>query len=211
VDAVALEFVLPRALLNLAVHLWHKEHDSGYPRRLCLDYPIVIRSLERMRSSHWHRKWQQRWQILMNNPSAAGIYFGQPKDMEQRDRLDAILSDLRWALMVLTAPPPCQPQPAGADELAAALCSGLPGLVWHPQASSEALRGVVTRLVESDGWSDLPGRMQTLRQAAFQAPFEGNIVRDLVLLWDDPRRLVFLDPDQPNPGGDITDECERVS
>jgi hypothetical protein len=62
-----------------------------------------------------------------------------------------------------------------------------------------------------------------LRQAAFQgaaAPFEGNIARDLVVLWDDPRRLVLLDqpvdqppdkPDQPNPGGDITDECERVS
>ncbi|MCA1694027.1 MAG: hypothetical protein LC749_04465, partial [Actinobacteria bacterium] len=58
---VALEFVLPRTLLNLPVHLWHKEHNSGDPRPLCLDYPIVVRSLERMRSSQWHRVWHQRW------------------------------------------------------------------------------------------------------------------------------------------------------
>ncbi|MBV9012311.1 MAG: hypothetical protein JO272_09725 [Pseudonocardiales bacterium] len=217
--AVALEFVLPRALLNLPVHLWHKEHDSGDPCLLCLDYPIVLRSLERMQSQHWHRVWRQRWQALMNEPSVERIYFGQPTDSEQRYRLDAVLRDPRWALMVLTAPPPCQPQP-GADELTAALRSGLPALVWHPDASLEALRGVVTGLVEDGGLRDLPGRTQTLRQAAFQttaAPLEGDVARDLVVLWDDPHRLVVLDqpvnqpPDETNPGGDIDDERGRAS
>ncbi|MGH3925630.1 MAG: hypothetical protein ACRDTT_22695, partial [Pseudonocardiaceae bacterium] len=91
-NMVALEFVLPRALLNLPVHLWHKERDSGYPRLLCLDYPVVVRSLERMRSSHWHRMWHQRWKILMNDPSAAGVYFGQRADTRERHRIDAVLS-----------------------------------------------------------------------------------------------------------------------
>jgi vWA-MoxR associated protein C-terminal domain/vWA-MoxR associated protein middle region 0/Effector-associated domain 2 len=210
---VALEFVLPRALLNLPVHRWCKEHDSGDPYPLCLDYPIVVRSLERMQSLHWHRKWHQRWQILMNNPSAAQIYFEQPTDIEQRHRLDAILRDPRWALMVLTAPPPRQPQP-GVDELGAALRSGLPALVWHSEASSEALRGVVDRLVEGGGLSDLPGLMQASRQDAFRtaaAPFDENIACDLVVLWDDPHRLVVLDQDYPNPGGDIDDEHKRAS
>ena len=211
---VALEFVLPRALLNLPVHRWHKEHDSGDPRPLGLDYPIVVRSLERMQSPHWHRAWRQRWQTLMNNPSAERIYFGQPTDSEQRYRLDAALNDERWALMVLTAPPPSQPQP-GMDELTAALRSGLPALVWHPEASSEALRGVVTQLVENNGLRDLPGRMQTLRQTAFQTtaePFEGNIARDLVVLWDDPHLLVVFDQqaDQPQPERDIADERESL-
>jgi hypothetical protein len=160
-----------------------------------------------MQSSQWHRMWHQRWQTLMNDPSAAQIYFGQPTDLEQRHRLDAILSDPQLVLMVLTAPPPSQPQP-GADGLTAALRSGLPALVWHPDASPEALRKVITRLVEDDGLSDLPGRMQTLRQAAFQTSLEGNIARDLVVLWDDPHRLVFLD--QPDLRGDTVDERTRL-
>lgn len=213
--AVALEFVLPRALLNLPVHRWHKEHDSGDPRPLCLDYPIVVRSLERMRSPHWHRVWHQRWQILMNDPSAARVHYGQPTDTAQRHRIDAVLSDPRWVLMVLTASPPSQPQ-AGADELAAALRSGLPALVWHPQASSDDLREIVTWLVDVDRLGDLPGRAQTSRQAALLAsgaPFDPAIARDLVVLWDNPHRLVVLDqpPGQPQPTGGIADERERVS
>ena len=217
--AVALEFVLPRELLNLPVHRWRKEHDSGDPRPLCLDYPIVVRSLERMRSLHWHRVWHQRWQTLMNDPSAARVHFGQPADTRGIPRIDAVLSDPRWVLMVLTAPPPCQPQP-GPDELTAALRSGLPALVWHPEASSGVLREIVAWLVEGDGLGDLPGRAQASRQAALQeavAPFDVNIIRDVVVLWDDPHRLVVFDQpagqpsDQPPPGEDIADECERAS
>jgi hypothetical protein len=219
VGPVALEFVLPRALLNLPVHRWHKEHDSGDPRPLCLDYPIVVRSLERMRSSQWHRVWHQRWSILMDDPSAARVHFAQPADARERHRIDAILSDPRWVLMVLTAPPSRQPQP-GADELAAALRSGLPALVWHPEASSELLQKIVAWLVEDDGLGDLPVRAQASRQAAFQAsagPFDVSLARDLVVLWDDPHRLVVLDqpagqpPDQPQPRGDIENERERAS
>jgi hypothetical protein len=213
--AVALEFVLPRALLNLPVHRWHKEHDSGDPRPLCIDYPIVVRSLERMQSPQWHRVWHQRWRTLMDAPSEARVHFGQVADIGEPHRIDAVLGDPRWVLMVLTAAPPCQPR-AGADELTAALRSGLPALVWHPEASSGALREVVTWLVEGDGLGDLPGRAQASRQAAFQAsaaPFDVNIARDLVVLWDDPHRVVVLDQPagQPPPREDLADERERAS
>ncbi|MGH3773953.1 MAG: hypothetical protein ACRDRW_21605 [Pseudonocardiaceae bacterium] len=211
----ALEFVLPRALLTLPVHLWHKEHDSGDPRPLCLDYPVVVRSLERMRSSQWHRVWHQRWQTLMNDPSAARVHFGQSADTGGHHRLAAVLSDPQWVLTVLTAAPPRQPRP-GADELTAALRSGLPALVWHPDASPGVLREVVAWLVADDGLSDLPGRAQASRQVAFRAsaaPFDVTIARDVVVLWDDPRRLVFPDqpPDRPESRGDIGDERERAS
>lgn len=213
--AVALEFVLPRELLNLPVHLWHKEHDSGDPRLLSLDYPIVVRSLERMRLRQWHRVWRQRWQTLMDDPSAARVHFGQPTDPGERHRLDDLLRDPQWVLMVLTAPPPCQPQP-GADELTIALRSGLPALVWHPGASAEDLREIVTWLVDAGGLGDLPRRAQDSRHPVFPesaAPFDVNMARDVVVLWDNPLRLVILDQpvDQSPSRGDITDERERAS
>jgi vWA-MoxR associated protein C-terminal domain/vWA-MoxR associated protein middle region 0/Effector-associated domain 2 len=213
--AVALEFVLPRALLNLPVHRWCKEHDSGDPRPLCLDYPVVVRPLERMLRSQWHRVWRLRWKMLMNDPSAARVHFGQPADMAQPHLIDVALSDPQLALMVLTSAPPAQPRP-GVDELGAALRSGLPALVWHPDASSEALREVVTRHFEGDGLGDLPGRVQALRRAGLQASEvspDVNIAHDLVVLWDDPHRVVNLDqpPDIPRQRrGVIADERERA-
>ncbi len=194
---VALEFLLPRALLHLPVHRWHKEHDSGMPRPLCVDYPIVVRSLERMRSTHWHRVWHERWRVLMSDPSAFRVHYCQPADLIEQHRLDAILSDPQWTLMVLTAPPPARPAAGqGADELTAALRAGLPALIWHFEASSNVLQEIVSWLVEGDGMSDLPARTQATRLAALQAspvPFDVNIARDLVVLWDDPRRMVVLD------------------
>ncbi|MGH3782226.1 MAG: hypothetical protein ACRDRO_16825 [Pseudonocardiaceae bacterium] len=206
--SVALEFVLPRALLNLPVQRWHKEHDSGDPRPLCLDYPVVVRSLERMRSSHWHRVWHQRWRVLMNQPLTARVHFAKLADTGEPNRIDAILSDPRLVLMVLTVAPSPEPQP-GADELTAALRSGLPALLWHPEVSSEVLREVVTQLVRDNGLGELPERAQASRQAAFRRSVPDlNIVRDMVVLWDDPHRLVVLDqpPDQPPAEGDIADD-----
>jgi hypothetical protein len=194
---VALEFLLPRALLHLPVHRWHKEHDSGMPRPLCVDYPIVVRSLERMRSPHWHRVWHERWRTLMDGSGGFQVYYCQPSDLSERYRLEAILSDPRWNLMVLTRPPAERPSSGrGADELTSALRAGMPALIWHFEASSNVLQEIVSWLVEGDGMGDLPARAQATRLAALQAstvPFDVNIARDLVVLWDDPRRLVVLD------------------
>lgn len=212
-SAAALEFVLPRALLTLPVHRWRKELDSPDPRPLWLDYPIVLRSLERMRSRHWHRVWLQRWATLTKDPSATRVHFAQPTDLGERHRIDALLSDPRWVLLVMAAPPPSAPSPGIDDAFTAALRSGLPALVWHPEASSDALREVVAWLVEGDGLTDLPARAQASRRAAFQgtpALFNLNIARDLVVLWDDPGRLVSDQPGQLRPAEDTADERQRT-
>lgn len=216
IGEVALEFVLPRALLSMPVHHWSKEHASGDPRPLCLDYPIVVRSLERMRASHWHRVWHQRWHVLMNERPMAKIHVAQRTDTAVPHRIDGILSDHRYVLMVLTTAPPPLPQ-AGTDELTAALRSGLPALLWHPEVvSPEALQKIVIGLVAEDGLSDLPGWSRASRQAVFHksaTPCDDDIIRGLVVLWDDPDRLVVLDqpPDHLPPGGDIADEPGQVA
>ncbi|WP_244180227.1 effector-associated domain 2-containing protein [Amycolatopsis pretoriensis] len=192
---VALEFVLPRALVNLPVHRWCKEHETGDPRPLFLDYPIVIRSLERMFSPQWHRAWRIRWEAMLGSPSAERVYYCRPQDMDERHRLDAVLSDGRWLVMVLAAPPTARPRPGG-DELATGLRTGIPVLLWHPDASADVLREIVAWLVDGGRLGELPLRTQDFRLAASREltdPVDFRVARDLVILWDDPSRLIFLD------------------
>jgi NTP-dependent ternary conflict system VMAP-like protein len=193
---VALEVVLPRALLNLPVHLWHKEHDSGVPRPLCLDYPIVVRSLERMMSDHWHRVWKRRWQKLREDPRKAEVHYARSTGSDSPHAIEAVLEkEQRCAAIVLTAAPP--PKPRGGDQLMSALRSGLPAVLWHRNdADPESLREIVEWLAEEGGLGDLPARTQGIRRDAhLDSPtrFDLKVVRELVVLWDNPDRLVTPD------------------
>jgi hypothetical protein len=193
---VALEFVLPRSLLGMPVHDWHKEHDSGDPRPLCLDYPIVVRSLERMMAPHWHRAWSQRWRMLMADPASARVHFADPTDSSKPHRLDVLLEeDHLVASVVLAAAPPITP--CRGDQLTTALRSGLPAVFWLAgEAAQDDLRTLITQLVEGGGLGDLPMRTKFMRHDAFLSSpgrFDSNMVRNLVVLWDDPCRLVAFD------------------
>jgi hypothetical protein len=167
-----------------------------------------------MTSERWHRVWRRRWQTLTGDPSVDRVFFFQPGENLRRDRLEAALSDPRWGLMVLGTSPSRDPLP-DADELTAALRSGLPALIWHPSASPEVLRAVVTWLAEGGGLGDLPARTQASRLAALQeasTPFDSEIIRDLVVLWDNPERLAVFDrqPGQPRQKGATADDREEV-
>lgn len=183
---VALEFVLPRALLNLPVDRWRREHRSGDPRPLALDYPIVIRSLERMMSQHWHRVWRARWRTLQDDPANSRVYFVSQSDTEQPYRIDLALTDERVVSMVLSQAP--NPEPGPNDELSAALRAGLPAILW---SRDDRDRAAVHRLIAGfDDLSDLSEHAFQARRAAFGSE---NGANNLVVLWDDPGRLVHLD------------------
>ena len=187
--AVTLEAFLPRALLGLPVHSWSKEHDTGQPQPLCLDYVIRVRSLDRLQAKHWHRVWRERWQSLHLNPSPARIHYAR----EAEQRADVALRDHDAVAMVLNGPPLLSVS-STVDEFTAALRCGLPVLLWCPGATSDELHELVTWLAERGGdLLDLPHRSKTSRRAAIGSsvyPFESEHARDLVVLWDDPERTV---------------------
>ncbi|GHG20405.1 hypothetical protein GCM10017567_43720 [Amycolatopsis bullii] len=190
---VVIEFVLPRALLNLPVHSWATERASGAPKPLYLSYQTVVRSLERMTSPRWHRVWRQRWESWVGNPSFERVYFCRSGDDGDRLQLEAILSDEQWAMAVLTESPPVSAI-SGQDELLPALRTGVPVIVWHPTASSEVVREVVAWLAESgSGLGDLPALVRESRLDVLRNPpssGDGGTLTDLVVLWDDPSRLL---------------------
>jgi hypothetical protein len=192
---VVLEIVLPRQLLHLPLHEWHKERESGDPRPLYLAYPVVVRSLERMMNREWHRPWHRRWETLKADPSAAVVHFAEPTDPDKPHALGARLeSEPRTVAIVLAAPPP-QEHRAG-DQLAAALRSGLPAVFWRGDGGdSDSLREAIDGLVDGGGLGDLPARTHIMRRAAYltgHTPFDADMVRDLVVMWDDPERRMTL-------------------
>ena len=190
--SVALEFVMPRPLLQMPIMAWRKEYGSGYPRPLVYDYPLALRSLERMRSAHWHRIWRMRWESATDdNPSIRRIHPYGPAEARENP-IDAVLSESTWVGMVMDEPPAAHPDPsAGPDALTAALRAGVPLVVWHPRASAEELRELVGRLVTGEGGiSGVPGR----HRAAHLAATEDDLIRNLVVLLDDPNRKI-------EPGG----------
>ena len=198
----AIEFVLPRALFGLPVHTWCKERDSGLPKPLFLDYPVVLRSLERMRSPHWHRVWRRRWHRLISSPSAARIHLGQSAGTGGQHRIDAILNDPELVMMVLAATPAAEARSA-PDELMSALRSGLPALAWHPSAPPAQVYEILMSLTSGDGGlADLPGQVHLERNKTLSESADAGLITDLVLLWDDPFRLVVVDlaPGQPLKG-----------
>jgi hypothetical protein len=185
---VTLEAFLPRELLDLSVHEWCKEYDSGQPQPLCLDYIIRIRSLDRLKATHWHRAWRERWQSMRENPSPARIHFAGGGE----ERVDVALRDHDSVAMVLDAPP-SRVVSTTIDDFTAGLRTGLPVLLWSPGATAEELHELVTWLVERGGLFDLPHQSRKSRRAALGSsvhPFDNTHARRLVVLWDDPDRTI---------------------
>ncbi|MBN6041082.1 hypothetical protein [Amycolatopsis sp. 195334CR] len=188
--AAAVEFLLPRTLINLPIQRWAKEHATGQPEPLRYGYRLGIRSLERMRSKHWHRAWNVRWNSMLEDPSAERLHYSGCPEFEEFP-IDAILSDERWIGLVMAKPPAPEPD-ALPDELTTALRGGLPVILWHPEAGPENLRELLDWLLdEESGFIGLPERRKLANSRA-ALPFEHSLVEDLVVLWDDPKRVIVL-------------------
>lgn len=189
-----IEFLLPNALLNLGVEQW----SSPRPEPLGSEYPLAIRSLDRMRSPKWHRSWRRRWQELNDQLESTGTV--EPESdywIESESPIRRVTADLESkphvTLLGLSSPP----SPEAADELAVGLRAGVPVIVWHREGGgldadfiSELLRG-----------NDPAAMLQRLRALRREAQHGGSdhLGRHLAVLWDDPDRPLITADDLP-PG-----------
>ncbi|WP_239313410.1 hypothetical protein [Frankia sp. Cj3] len=200
-SVVAIEFIVPFALLNVPVDWWQREAASGVPKPLALDYPVVLRSLERLRRPDWHRMWHRRWHQLHHGPGRAGVYWSRPDGSDHLLRLETTLaSDERLVALVLSEPPEATGG-TGMGEALMALRAGLPVVLWHRSRRLGSEHEDTLRLLVDDGdMSDLPGRVRRLRIDALLEPAGEagvrHVGRNLAFLWDDPGRQ----PERGSPG-----------
>ncbi len=190
-EPIVIEFILPFELLGVPVDRWRLESHGHRPIPLAKDYPVVLRSLERIRARHWHRAWRQRWRELGRGSGPGGIHWSRPDGRDHLDRLDtALVSDGRIVALVLSEPPGSAGG-TGTRELKIAIRCGLPVVIWSRQELSPgAFTDALEAFVGTSGAADLPERVRRLRLDAMlvEAEHERHLGRHLALLWDDPDR-----------------------
>lgn len=193
--AIQIEFILPADLLNLPVELWLKYPSSPDPVPFAIDHPVVVRSLERLRTPRLHHPWRRRWQVLATERVRS--FWSRPSGADYFVRLAAELSsDERIASLVLSEPPDPDNETA-QHEINVALQVGLPAIIWHRKdCSAQAFRDAVTTMLADGQFTRLPQQVAALRQEAFREVVHPNSGdrsshpgKYLVILWDDPGRL----------------------
>ncbi|MFD7403296.1 hypothetical protein ACFV7R_11610 [Streptomyces sp. NPDC059866] len=198
---VWLEFVLPFELLNLPVDWWPRDTAEVPHVPLAVDYPVVVRSLDRLQNPDWYRFWRTRWQQLQRDEDTSqSVYVNVARRNGNHLRgLEARLSDNESCVALVLSEPPLPGHEHGRRELQAALRSGLPVVIWHRAGrSTKQFRDVLDGLL-ADGLPRFPARMAAYRRrAAIDSADDksaAHIGRHLTVLWDDPdRKPVFPEP-----------------
>ncbi|WP_410597914.1 effector-associated domain 2-containing protein [Amycolatopsis sp. lyj-23] len=187
-SSIVLEFILPWEMLNTPVESWRRD-STAVP--LGIDYPVVLRSLDRMRAApRYHDAWRRRWQALVNRNAPVRPYWSHAvADGYETERLAFELLHSDTVSLVLSEPPGARGGTAWR-EAAAAFRAGLPVIIWDREdCAAPGFRDAVSYLVEGEP-TELPDRVARLKRdaliAADRQPYAG---RTLAILWDDPNRM----------------------
>jgi hypothetical protein len=198
-ENVVIEFILPMELLNTDIEWWQSDSASSRSPVIAMDYPVVVRSLERLRRRRWHRAWHRRWRTLRERPAGSEVYWSRPGGAEYLTVLETDLkSDDRWVSLVLSEPPMAGRN--GRHEIQAAFRAGLPVIIWHRRdCTNPDFREAVSRLTSDGGLARLPTHAKELRWEALRLGRESSgdhVGWHLTVLWDDPER-------KPEPFGSL--------
>ncbi|MFF3939173.1 VMAP-C domain-containing protein [Streptomyces phaeofaciens] len=198
---VILEFVLPWELLNEPVEWWWKESDSPAPTPLALDYPVVVRSLERLQRAAWHRPWHTKWRQLSERPADSHPHWSRPaQDGAYFFHLERELKEDRHAVCLVLSEPPGEDSGAGRREVLAGLRAGVPAMIWHRRDCSDpSFHDAVGEILQDRGLGGLEDRVREWRKEALALGPDGwdqHVGRHLAILLDDPDR-------KPSPPGPV--------
>jgi len=186
---LAVEFLLPRVLLDLSVERWRKTSFQGVGGVLGEEHHVVVRSLDRHDRRDLHGRWGSRWQAFTEG--RAGRVHWYPEDGRAH-----LLSEPPPAVAVLSSAPGSvggeQGAHGGSDELGEALRAGVPVVLWDRRGAQDpAFRAALRELLDRHDPRGLPGVVRALRIASNDRDSGAETVvgRHVALLWDDPDRM----------------------
>ncbi|MER6631132.1 hypothetical protein ABT301_23425 [Streptomyces sp. NPDC000987] len=198
---VILEFVLPWELLNEPVEWWPKESDSDAPTPLTLDYPVVVRSLERLQRAAWHRPWHNKWRQLRERPADSHPHWSRPDDEDGYFfHLERELKEDSHAVCLVLSRPPDDDSGIGRREVLAGLRAGVPAMIWHrADCSDPTFQDAVSEILQDRELGSLVERVGRWRNKALAlgpGGWDQHVGRHLAILLDDPER-------KPGPAGPV--------
>jgi hypothetical protein len=188
---LTIEFILPRALLDQPVEQF-KINVAGVGHRIGIRYPVVVRSLDRMREAAVHHDWRRKWDWLAGHSVDAPVcLLARPGECDQEE-LYSKLSGASTAVLALAFPPS-----AGVDEEPdehwVGLVAGIPVVAWcrdgrDPAQFAREVKGLLAADVMK-----LPRRAMDLRRQALSGGPEGfgsgHLGLHLTLMFDDADRI----------------------
>jgi len=198
---VFLEFILPWELLNEPVEWWSKESDSDAPTPLTLDYPVVVRSLERLQRTAWHRPWHNKWRQLRERPADSHPHWSRPEqDSAYFFHLERELKEDQYAVCLVLSEPPGDDSGTGRREILAGVRAGVPAIVWHrSDCSDPSFQDAIGEILQDRGLGSLTERVGKWRKEALALgpdAWDQHVGRHLAILLDDPER-------KPGPPGPV--------
>ncbi|MDX8141300.1 hypothetical protein SK854_04195 [Lentzea sp. BCCO 10_0061] len=196
-STVSIEMILPKDLLNLPVDQWISLSDE-VATPIGVDYLVSLRSLERSREKAKHRRWKRRWSHLESHLQAGDSPLDDAMHRSQLDgarhlqKLGARLALSENVVLLVLADPPAGRESVGRMEVAIALKTGVPVLVWHREdCAAKAFQTAVDDLLADGGLGKLLENMKKLRaQAQYADDCDAHPGSHISVLWDDPNRQV---------------------
>ncbi|TDC67533.1 hypothetical protein E1200_14675 [Actinomadura sp. GC306] len=186
---LTIEFILPRSLLD---HPFEQEMISiaGVEYRIGIKYPVVVRSLDRMRLAAVHPDWRHKWEWLSSHSADVPVCLVSRRGEYGREELLSHLSDASKAVLALAFPPWGGAEDE-TDEHWVGLVAGIPVVAWCRDGRDPAQFAREAKDLLAENLMGLPRRALELRRRALKGEGAGvgHLGLHLTLLFDDADRI----------------------
>lgn len=188
---LTIEFILPRGLLDHPVEQF-KINLAGFEHRIGIKYPVVVRSLDRLRLAAIHHGWRHKWTWLRGNPIDAPFCLVDRQGQYGQEELFSKLAEDSPAVLALAFAPWGGPN-GEPDEHWVGLLAGIPVMVWCRDGRDQAEFASEVRNLLAADLMTLPRRAMHLRRQALSSrttdSSHDHLGLHLTLVFDDADRI----------------------
>ncbi|GAA4236113.1 hypothetical protein GCM10022254_44970 [Actinomadura meridiana] len=189
---LTIEFVLPRPLLDSPLEQT-KIKIGGFEHRIGIKYPVVVRSLDRMRLAAVHHGWRHKWAWLCGNAVDPPVCLVTRRGEYDHEELFSRLSAASPAVLALAYPPWGDGRAEEPDEHWVGLLAGTPVIAWCRDGRDPGQFAREVRDLLAADVMKLPRRAMELRRKALSngrdGPGPDHLGLHLTLLFDDADRI----------------------
>jgi len=170
-----MEFFLPLELMNYGI----EQMAVGDEFPIGIDYPVVIRSLERLENKKWHRRCAEFWK-----PSKIECEIDENCSMWLEDTDQNICSKLDKGTILFSLS--FQPM---ENYLKSLIETGVPIAIWPRTANSDSINQYLKSVLPKHNVQQLTGLIHKTRRDILWDTNNRKHLGCISLLWDNPYRL----------------------